>query len=159
MDDGLARDGVLARCNQDADRHQDVECENARRAAAALAATAANGDGARSADLARESERKMLAMRERDTRAQQAVVQAEEAQRAQTEAAYEAQWRGQSASPASADDEFAFVAARPSLKVAAVAPPPSELTIVPPEIDTREVAIIPRPFRTADADTGAQALR
>src|SRR5262245_33458389 len=36
-EDGLARDGVLAGCEQDADKAKnDVECENARRAAAAV---------------------------------------------------------------------------------------------------------------------------
>jgi hypothetical protein len=161
MEDGLARDGVLARCNADAEAaKQDVECENARRAAAAVAANAAASDQARSADLARESERKMLAMRERDTRAQQAEAQAEAAARAQSEAEYEAQWRAQSAGGASAGEEnadgFAFVPARPALKVAAVAPPRGDLTIGAPELDTRDVAIIPRPFRPVTADNGAQ---
>jgi hypothetical protein len=161
MEDGLARDGVLARCNQDAEAaKQDVECENARRAAAAVAANAATSDKARSADLARESERKMLAMRERDTREQQAEAQAEAAARAQSEAEYEAQWRAQSAGGASAGEEnadgFAFVPARPALKVAAVAPPRGDLTIVAPELNTQDVAIIPRPFRPVTADNGAQ---
>ena len=40
MEDGLAREGVLARCNQDRKASgDDQECENARRAAASLAAT------------------------------------------------------------------------------------------------------------------------
>jgi hypothetical protein len=38
MEDGLARDGVLTRCNQDRDATStDEECANARRAAAAVA--------------------------------------------------------------------------------------------------------------------------
>ena len=38
MEDGLARDGALTRCNQDRDATlTDVECANARRAAATLA--------------------------------------------------------------------------------------------------------------------------
>src|SRR5687768_474466 len=44
MEDGLARDGVLARCNQDRDATStDVECANARRAAAAVALEAERG--------------------------------------------------------------------------------------------------------------------
>jgi hypothetical protein len=101
-------------------------------------------------------------MRERDTRAQQAEAQAEAAARAQSDADYEAQWRAQSANAGAASaggedvDDFAFVPARPALKVAAVEPPRGDLTIVAPELDTRDVAIIPRPFRPVTADNGAQ---
>ena len=166
MEDGLARDGVLARCNQDpAASERDVECDNARRAAAAVAARDADAARPRSGDLARQSERKMLAMRERDSRTQEAQVQAAADERAQSDAKYEAQWREQSAAGRTAsankvDDEFDFVPARPLLQIAAVAPPTSDLTIVAPELDTKAVAIIPRPFRgAADADKGAQAPR
>ena len=164
MEDGLAREGVLARCNQDVEASKsDVECENARRAAAAIAATDAADDHKRSADLARQSERKMIAMRERDTHAQQAEEQAAAEARAQSDADYEAQWRQQSAAgrTASANDvttDYDFVPVRPSLQVAAVAPPKSDLTIVAPELQSSDVAIIPRPFRAAD-DKGAQAPR
>src|SRR5687768_9162460 len=38
MEDGIAREGVLTRCNQNREATlQDVECANARRAAAAIA--------------------------------------------------------------------------------------------------------------------------
>lgn len=162
MEDGLARDGVLARCNQDAASERDVECDNARRAAAAVAARDADAARARSGDLARQSERKMLAMRERDSRTQQAQVQAAVDERTQNDAKYEAQWReqssaGRTASANDVDADFDFVPARPSLAVAAVAPPTSDLTIVAPELDSNAVAIIPRPFR--DTDKGAQAPR
>jgi hypothetical protein len=163
MEDGLARDGVLARCNGDAAAsRRDVECDNARRAAAAVAAGDTDVDRTRSADLARQSERKMLAMRERDSREQQAGAQAAADARAQTDAQYEAQWReqnsaGKTASANDVDTDFEFVPARPSLKVAAVAPPASDLTIVPPELQSSDVAIItPRPFRAADPNKGAQ---
>lgn len=62
-DDGLARDGVLARCNRDRDAtSNDVECVNARRAAAAIALQA---ERARTAQLEQGSDATMLALRER----------------------------------------------------------------------------------------------
>jgi hypothetical protein len=165
MDDGLAREGVLARCNQDVEAAKsDVECDNARRAAAAIAAADAGDESKRSADLTRQSERKMLAMRERDSQAQKAEAQAAADARAQTDADYEAQWRAQNAAgrTASANDaasDYEFVPVRPSLQVAAVTPPKGDLTIVAPELKSSDVAIIPRPFRAADSDKGAQAPR
>jgi len=166
MEDGLARDGVLARCNQDpAASEHDVECDNARRAAAAVAARDADAGRTRSGDLARQSERKMIAMRERDSRTQEAQVHAAADERAQNDANYEAQWReqssaGRTASANEVDADFDFVPARrPSLQVAAVAPPTSDLRIVAPELDSNAVAIIPRPFRDAGADKGAQPPR
>ncbi len=66
MEDGLARDGVLTRCNQNRDETlTDEECANARRAAAALALEA---ERARAPELERESEAKLLAMRDREAR-------------------------------------------------------------------------------------------
>jgi hypothetical protein len=59
MEDGLARDGVLARCNQDREATlTDAECANARRAAAAVALEAERG---REPKLERESEVKLAA--------------------------------------------------------------------------------------------------
>jgi hypothetical protein len=72
---------------------------------------------------------------------------------------YEAQWRDSKAggaTPAAGDaseDAFNFVPGRPSLELAAVAPPASDLDIAAPELERSDVAIIPRPFRTADAGT------
>ena len=63
MEDGLARDGVLTRCNRNREETlADVECANARRAAATLAIEA---ERARAGDLERESERKLAAVRDR----------------------------------------------------------------------------------------------
>ena len=60
MDDGFARDGVLTRCNQDRDAtSNDVECANARRAAAAIALEA---ERARAGQLERQSEGARLAL-------------------------------------------------------------------------------------------------
>ena len=67
MEDGFARDGVLARCNQDPDATlEDAECANARRAAAAVALEAERA--ARADELEHASEVKLLALRERDGR-------------------------------------------------------------------------------------------
>lgn len=92
MEDGLAREGVLARCNQDrAATLDDVECINARRAAAVVAL---EEERSRAVDLARESERKLIALREQAEREVEAARRAVAEARAAAEAAYEARWRG-----------------------------------------------------------------
>jgi hypothetical protein len=137
-EDGLAREGALARCNQDRDAAEaDVECTNARRAGAAVAAEL---EQARSGELAAESERKLAAMRNLSARAEQAQQQAELAAQAAADAAYEAQWREVAS--------LSQVPTRPALELAAVAPPVSE--IARPEIQIEQNAIIPRPFRNDD---------
>jgi hypothetical protein len=171
MEDALAREGVLARCNRDRTATgADAECEAARRAAAAAAA-AVEEEGR--AELERESERKMIALRDRlaaeDRAAADAVARAE----AERAAAYDAQWRdpnaprtagavsapsfgaplatSASAALASVDDPFAaFVPVVPPLEVAAVSPPTSDFRIVEPELELGEVATIPRPFRNKE---------
>ena len=91
MEDGLAREGVLTRCNQNRDLSSaDEECANARRASAALALEA---DRARAAGLEQASESKLLALREGQARTAAAEQQASAAARAAAEAAYEARWR------------------------------------------------------------------
>jgi len=184
MDDAIARDGVLARCNQDREESlDDVECSNARRAAEAAAVAL---ERARSAELALESERKLLALRERVAIQQEAELRAVAEAQAAAEAAYDAQWIDPSArqQPLGADvvaslDADAAAAARafgppigapvlsensavydfavyakydgqlpmrPSLELAAVTPPVSDLQINRPQLDLDE-AVIPRPFR------------
>jgi hypothetical protein len=177
MEDGLARDGVLARCNGDHDETlSEIECDNARRAAATLAAEADRG---RNQDLERESERKLVALRERAER--QAAVEraAAAAARAAAEAAYEARWRDPSGPRTAPAGEPAAAPAfgapvgplmpsmtestlfdvyaeetdplgRRSLEVAAAEPPANDLQIATPELELAELAIIPRPFRTDD---------
>jgi hypothetical protein len=91
MEDAIAREGALARCNQDRDATlNDIECANARRAAAALAV---RGERERREQLDRESQRKLLALRERAALQEAAAAQAAAAKRAAEEAAYEARWR------------------------------------------------------------------
>jgi len=158
MDDGIAREGVLARCNQDRQASaRDEECENARRASATLAA----GEDKRSAaSLEKESARKLSALRDRQVREQEAEQEAAAVAKAAADADYDANFRGKdsqgaAASASEADDRFAEreslsqLPTRPELKVAAVAPPRSEIKPEKPEIE--HAAIAPRPFRTADS--------
>lgn len=89
--DRFARDGALARCNQDRDASlRDIECANARRAAAAVAV---REERERREQLGRESERKLEEIR-RLVALQQALEQeAAAAAAAAAEAVYELQWR------------------------------------------------------------------
>jgi hypothetical protein len=163
MEDGLARDGVLVRCNQN---HQsgvsDEECANARRAAATIAAA---GEDERNASREKESARKLSALRDRQVRQEQAEQDAAVAAKAAADAAYDSQWRDKSAHGGAAGSEpisdaddpvveresLSQLPARPALKLAAVTPPTSE--IKPPKPEIEQSAIIPRPFRTADSTT------
>ena len=61
MDDDIARDGTLARCNEDREATlADIECANARRAAAAIAL---REERARREALELESEQKLAQLR------------------------------------------------------------------------------------------------
>jgi hypothetical protein len=154
MEDGLAREGVLARCNQDREASiKDPECESARRAAATIGAT---GERERSENYERESSRKLEALRDRAGRQQQADEQAAAAAKAAQKDAYEAQWReknaaasGSSPGPISdnVDDRESLsqLPARPELKIAAIDPPKGDVQPEKPEIE--HAAVIPRPFR------------
>lgn len=191
MDDAIARDGALARCNEDREATlDDIECSNARRAAAAVAVAI---ERARSAELELQSERKLAALRDRTAIQQQAELRAAAQAKADAEAAYDAQWVDASAEQAQdfeiaasvdtnaggdarsfgprigeavlAADRRAFdysvyaryeghIPPRPTLELAAVTPPASDLHIARPELDLDEV-VIPRPFR--DAANGGSA--
>jgi hypothetical protein len=152
-EDGLAREGALAHCNQDRDATAtDVECTHARRAEAAMAA---EEDQARSGALAVESERKLTAMRDRSARAEQAEHDAALSAQAAADAAYEAQWRDSKAQGSSKRDDTDYtvqslsqVPTRPELELAAVAPPKGE--IVAPRVEIEHNAVIPRPFHNSD---------
>ena len=173
MEDALAREGVLARCSRDRTATgADAECEAARRAAGAAAAAM---EEERRAELERESERKMIAMRDRAAAEGRAAADAAARAEAERAAAYDAQWRdpnaprtasadgvaapsfgtplaaSASAVLASADDPFAeFVPVVPPLEIAAVSPPTSDFRIAEPELELGEVAKIPRPFRNKE---------
>ena len=154
MEDGLAREGVLARCNQDRKASvDDQECDNARRAAATIGAT---GERERTQNYERESSRKLEELRDRAARKQQAEEQAAAAAKAAEKEAYESQWRDKGAASANgagpisdngADDRESLsqLPARPELKIAAVEPPKADVQPEKPEIE--HAAVIPRPFR------------
>lgn len=175
MEDGIARDGVLLRCNQNRDATlADVECANARRASATIALEA---ERARESTLARESEDKLVALRQREDRRSVAEQDAAAAGLAAAEAAYEARWRdpsgarpaANSAAPGAARAYGAPVGAvmpsmtesalfdvyangpdtlgRPDLKVAEAEPPVNEFQIEAPELELNDLSVIPRPFR------------
>ena len=117
MDDGFAREGVLTRCNQKRDETlSDAECNNARRAAATIALEA---ERARAPALERQSEARMLAMRERQDAAPTFDVYA--------------------------DGREAL--GRPSLEIEEAAPPPNDLVITAPPLEVPELSVVPRPFR------------
>lgn len=150
MEDGLAREGVLALCNRDRDGTiDDVECANARRAAAALAIDA---ERAREGTLERQSERKLAALREA-----QARESAGPAEGAAGSGATFGSPIGAVMPSMTESSLFEVYAAgteplgRPSLEVATAEPPANEIEIVAPQIELAEVAVIPRPFRDGDA--------
>jgi len=90
MDDSLAREGVLVRCNADRDATaSDPECINARRAAAAIAAQQDVGKRER---LEAQSEARLAAARQRADAQLAAQRQAALAAEAERTHSYEAQW-------------------------------------------------------------------
>jgi hypothetical protein len=176
MEDGLAREGVLTRCNRNRDETlTDEECANARRAAATIAL---ENERARADGLARESESKLLALRQRRERQTAAEQDAAARVRAATEAAYEAQWRDPAGRRTADGDAFgsstpsfgvplgpvmpsmtestlfdvyaegAEPLGRPHLTIAAAEPPANDVLVLAPELELAELATIPRPFRT-----------
>jgi hypothetical protein len=156
MEDAIARDGALARCNQDrAAAEEDVECVNARRAAEAVAVAA---ERARRESLEAESERKLIALRDRTAFEQEAEERAAAEARAAEEAAYDAQWDDpeQSAPVPAPGGIVAFDVyaagddpAIPTFDFTEQPPPASDLTIARPQLTLDDIAI-PRPFRATD---------
>ena len=115
MDDNIAREGVLARCNEDREATVDeLECINARRAAAAIAAIA---DAEQRGSLEAQSEARRLAARQRAQAQQDAARQAAEQAEADAQAEYEAQF-------AQADAAQADVAPVDEVNTAVVPPAP-----------------------------------
>ena len=144
MDDGLAREGVLTRCNQNREEEKlnEEECSNARRAASTLALEA---ERARAPALEQQSEAKLLAMRERHPDA------------AATDGASSAPTFGSpvgtvlpSMSHSPSFDVYADGSSetlhRPTPEIAAE-PPANDLVITAPALEVPELAVVPRPFR------------
>lgn len=148
MEDGLARDGVLTRCNQDRDGTlTDEECANARRAAAAIALEA---ERAREPALERASEAKLAALRQRDpSQSGEQVVDP-------SVPAFGAPVGAVMPSMSPAFDVYADGAdplGRRALEVESVEPPANELEFQPELELTTELAIVPRPFRADDVSS------
>jgi hypothetical protein len=124
----------------------DEECANARRAAAAVALIA---ERAREPEFARESEAKLIALRDREAQPSGAEQPAA--------AAALAPAFGTPLGPvlpsmakSSLFDVYAEGAdplGRRTLEIEAAEPPPNELEILSPELAFNELAVIPRPFR------------
>lgn len=90
MDDSIAREGTLVRCNADREATaNDIECINARRAAASLAAQADQGKQER---LEAQSEARLRAARQRYDAQQAAAHEAELAAMTQEQQVYESQF-------------------------------------------------------------------
>ena len=145
MEDGLARDGVLTRCNRNRDETlDDVECANARRAAATLGIEA---ERARAADLERESERKLVALRDRQGASDSSV--------AGSVAGAPAFGTPVGRVMPSMSEHQVYAEAEPlgvhNVEVEAVEPPANEIEAFTPKIELADVAVIPRPFRADDS--------
>ena len=130
MEDRFAREGTLVRCNADRTATaNDLECINARRAAAALAA---QGDAERQERRDAQSEARLLAARQRQADQQEAERRAELAAQAEQQLAYEAQWEE-------------IHAAQPAPVANEVAPAPVEATQTGAAMPTPELEPIALP--------------
>jgi hypothetical protein len=171
MEDGIARDGVLARCNQDRDATlKDEECANARRAAAAVAV---EQERSRHEAFARESQRKLTALRDHTAQEREDERESEAAARAEEKAAYERIWPKQDGErvptaddqttdpapafgaplgqllPSLSDTYDGQVPGRPRLGKTDVEPPSNEVEIVPPEFRQEDIAVVPERLHAA----------
>jgi hypothetical protein len=147
MDDGLAREGVLIRCNESRDETvADVECVNARRAEAAIALGA---ERARAPQLEQESEAKLLALRERAARQSPPASGSPSSPSAPAFGAPLGSVMPSMTSASSFDvyAEGADPLGRHTLEIAAVEPPANDLVIAPPRLELADLAVGPRPFR------------
>jgi hypothetical protein len=143
MDDGLAREGVLIRCNESREQTvADLECVNARRAEATIALEA---ERARAPQLEQASEAKLLALRERDS------LQGAAQQDAAAAPAFGAPLGA--VMPSMSSPSFDVYAAgadplgRRTLEIAAAEPPANDLVIASPQLDRTDLQVVPRPFR------------
>jgi hypothetical protein len=144
MDDGLAREGVLTRCNQNRERTlSDEECNNARRAAATIAIEA---ERARAPGLEQQSEAKLVALRDRQ--AGTAATGDGSASASTFGSPVGSVLPSMSRSPSF--DVYADGSeplGRPAIEVDAATPPANDLVIAEPQLEVPELAVIPRPFR------------
>jgi hypothetical protein len=149
MEDGFARDGVLARCNEDGDTALlGEECANARRAATAVALDADRRG--RQVELERESAGKLLAMRERAPRqtGEQDVTPSSVPAFGTPVGAVMPSMQ------AASFDVYADGSeplGRRALEIEAAPPPTNTIEIDSPELALTDLAIVPRPFLTDEA--------
>lgn len=102
MEDQIAREGTLARCNQDREATvNDIECANARRAAAAIAL---REERERRRAFEVESERKIKALRLEHERELEIARAAQAEAEAAAKAAYDAFWASQNRAKGTGQD-------------------------------------------------------
>ena len=139
-EDSVARDGVLSRCDKAPNATaNDLECIAARRAAAAVAV---EQERTRADGLDRQSERKLVALRDRSARQEQG----EQAAPAAGAPAFGAPLGGvlpSMSNATSADPYDVRFPGRPSFELGAVPPPASEVEIVQPTLKPEDVAVHP----------------
>jgi len=134
-EDGVARDGVLSRCDKaPSATADDLECIAARRAAAAVAL---EQERARADGLGRQSERKLVALRDRSARQEQS----EPAVPASGTPAFGAPLGSvlPSMSDAGKDPYDIQFPGRPAFELGEIAPPSSEVEIVQPQLKPEDV--------------------
>ena len=137
MDDGFAREGVLTRCNQNREETlSDVECNNARRAAATIALEA---ERARAPELEQRSEAKLAALRDGGDAAGSAGSAS-----ASVAPAFGSPVG--SVLPSMSSDEYGTELLGPRA-IEIEAEPPSNDLVIAPAIDVSELAVVRRPFR------------
>jgi len=139
-EDSVARDGVLSRCDRAPDTSaNDLECIAAKRAAAAVAL---EQERSRSDGLERQSERKLVALRDRSARQQQG----EQAATAPASPAYGTPLGNvlpSMSNSASIDPYDVHFPSRPSFELGQIEPPSSEVEIVQPTLKPEDVAVHP----------------
>jgi len=135
-EDSVARDGVLSRCDKASNATaEDLECIAARRAAAAVAI---EQERTRADHLDRQSERKLVALRDRSARQEQS----EKAPTAATGApAFGAPLGGvlPSMSDPGKDPYDIQFPGPPTFELGEVTPPSSEVEIVQPTLEIEDV--------------------
>ncbi len=139
-EDSVARDGVLSRCDKAPDATAaDLECIAARRASAAVAL---EQERTRSDGLDRQSERKLVALRDRSARQEQGE-QAATAPGAPAFGAPIGNVLPSMSDSASVDPYDVHFPGRPSFDLGEIAPPSSEVEIVQPTLKPEDVAVRP----------------
>ena len=145
-EDSVARDGVLSRCDNGGEASaNDQECIAARRVAAAIAL---EQERSRTGGLERQSERKLVALRDRDPNGPRTAT-------APTGAAPAFGAPLGRVLPSIGDsvslDPLGTVPlpGRPSFQLGQVEPPASEIEIEPPKLSPEDIAVVPARLHAA----------